>query len=525
RSGQVDTVVSLLFLVVSPSDSAQVIKQTGEAEAEATLRCTDVKRRHGQRSIDRNYDNRRLQPTRREVLRGQSTAGRSLHAAHTGNSHRQSLLKMSISALQPLGVMEGASFLEFVRALNPDVQVPTKEEIRSELFTVYQSKEKELRSSLASADDVVLTCELWSSRPEDPYLTVYCHLVDRHGNHKSNMLQTISLSGDKSATNIKKQLSAVMEAWGVKEKVHCVVRAGMPQMKDVKVEWTDMPCFAETLDEVCKDLKRNNELASVLTKCQNIIRFFKNNSEAERNLREIQQQLNVEPKELGLSEQYRAMVVVLNDKDKTDFILNEEDKKKLNNLISALKPLKEATSAMKSGFQTISGVLPLLMSLMDKLKEKGRNNDVAQMILAIFAKKFGDVNNHQLASSTFLDPRYRDRLTETNKKQALEKIMKELAAGRTCSSPQKSKFKALLDKYMASEESDEGSNPLAWWRITGKAHFGELSQLALKKLGVVSTAVPFERAFSKAGDQFHSFRGCIEPEDLNVVLFLNSNWT
>ncbi|GAA6226269.1 uncharacterized protein LOC108891761 [Lates japonicus] len=104
----------------------------------------------------------------------------------------------------------------------------------------------------------------------------------------------------------------------------------------------------------------------------------------------------------------------------------------------------------------------------------------------------------------------------------MEKIVKELSAGRPGSS---AKFKELLERYVAYTPNDEKSNPFSWWRHTGKENFGELSKLALKKLGVVSTAVPLERAFSEAGDRFCNLRNSIEPENLNMILFLNSNWS
>ncbi|XP_071328983.1 E3 SUMO-protein ligase ZBED1-like [Trachinotus anak] len=480
------------------------------------------------RAPRRSYRGKSLQPPRRD----QNRRSRAF----------ESLLKMIVSNLQPLEITTGAQFVDFVRALNSTVEIPSKAEIRPQLLSVYRKMEEELRRSLSSADNVVLTCELWSSRPEDSYLTVGCHFVDRYGNLKSHMLKTTCLFGDKSPANIQKQLSAVMEAWGVKEKVHSVVRAGMPQMKNVKVKWTDMPCFADTLDEVFQDLKRNDELSHILRKCQNIVRFFKDDSEAEEKLREIQHKLNGPQDELvmysgdqwsawldmlqHLHQQYQAIVMVLDEKDKADLILKTEDKDKLKNIISALEPLKEATAKMKSqGFETISVMLPLLTTLMNKLEEKGRNNDVAQMLLLKCRKEFGDVNNHQLALSTFLDPRYKNWLTNKNKEQAMDKIMKELTAGQICSPAQTSKWKDLLDRYMAYDPNSEKSNPLAWWRNTGKTHFSELSQLAVKKLGVVSTAVPLERAFSRAGDQFCSLRSSIEPENLNMILFLNSNWS
>ncbi|KAF3690541.1 Zinc finger BED domain-containing protein 1 [Channa argus] len=445
---------------------------------------------------------------------------------------------MIVSNLQPLEITEDPNFLGFINALHTTFQIPTKSEMRSLLMTVYKEKEKELQNTLASVDDVTLTCELWSSRPEDSYLTASAHFVDNLGNLRSYTLQTTCLFGDESAANIQNQLTAIMEVWGIKEKVHTVVRAGMPQMKRVKVKWRDMPCFADTLNMIFKDLMGNDELSNVLRKCQDIIRFFKYNSDAERKLREIQQQLGMKQEELilcsgdqwftwlhmleQLHRQYWTMMMVIDEQGKTDLNLNENDKRKLDNIISALKPLREATSMMKGkGFETISVILPLLMKVMAKLKGEEKQNDVARALLSKCKKKFGDINNHQLAPMTFLDPRYKNQLGEQNKKQAIEKITKELTAGQVFSA---AKVKAVLKRYLAKEPNAKDSNPLAWWRFTGKEQFGDLSKLALKKLGVVSTALPLERASVSTGERFSNFRSSIEPEILHMTLFLHNNW-
>lgn len=447
---------------------------------------------------------------------------------------------MIVSTLQPLEIAEDIDFLDFAKTLKPSLQIPRKSVIRSQLLGIYNEKEEELRSILESVDDIVLTCELWSSRAEDSYLTVGCHFVDIHGNLKSYMLRITSLFGDESGANIQNQLSAVMEAWGVKAKVHSVVRAGMPQLKTVPTKWTHVPCFADTLNVVFKCLISGNELSNVLQKCQNIVRFFKYDSEAERKLRDFQNLLKMKQNELilysgdrwlpwldmleRLIQQYAAMAMVFAKKGKTDLILSEDDQQKINNIISALKPLRNATSTMKGeGFETISAMLPLLKRLVDNLREEKRKNDVARKLLSKCQDEFGDVHNHRLALNTFLDPRFKNQLGDENKKRAMNKIMKELTSGPAPSSA--AKLKDQLDRYMAYEPTAETSNPLSWWRHTGKRDFGELSKLALKKLGVVSTAVPLERAFSSAGDRFCSLRNAIDPENLNMMLFLKSNWS
>lgn len=452
-------------------------------------------------------------------------------------TNKRHLLKMIVSNLLPLELTQNSNFQDFINALKPSFRIPP--EMSSLLNSVYEEQKEELRQNLKSVDDLVLTCELWSSRPENSYLTVSCHFVDGFGNLKSYVLKTTSMLGHDSPASIQNELSAVMEAWGIKEKVHSVVRAGMPQMKGVKAKWLHMPCFADTLNVIFRGLMSNDEISNVLGKCHNIVRFFKYNSEAEQKLRHFQNQLGLRQDKLilhsgdqwlawlhmlqPLHDQYLVIVMVLNEKGKTDLSLNENEKKKLDNIISALEPLKKATSKMKTkGFETIAVMVPLLKELMDSLEKEKTNNDVAQKLLSQCRKEFGDINKTRLATITFLDPRFKNQLGEQNRKQAMEKITKELIEGRVLSP---AKIKDLLDRYMAYKPNPQGSNPLAWWRNTGKKNFGELGKLALKKLGVVSTVVPLERAFSGAGDQFSKLRSCIEPENLNMILFLNSNWS
>lgn len=454
---------------------------------------------------------------------------------------KRRLLKLIVLAPHSLETVERGAFQEFVKAFSPSVEIPTKSVIRSLLLSTYRERKEQLRCTLASAEDMVLTCESWSYRAEDSFLSMSCHFVDSHGNLRSYMLSTVCLFRDDSADNIMKQLCTVMKDWGVEEKVQSVVRAGLPQLKGVKTKWRDMPCFADTLNVIFKDLMREDELAGVMRKCQNMVRFFKFDLEAKEKLQEIQKKLNTKQKDLNMNcgdhwflwldvleqllEQNDTMGMVFVQKSKMDLILDEDETEKVRNIISALKPLRKATAMMKTqGFQSVSVMLPLLKTFMAELrKEEQKGNHVAKMLLMKSKKEFGNISKHGLAVFTFLDPRWKNDLGEENRALALSKIRQELTAHQpSCSAAE---LDDLLHRYMAYEPTSKRSNPFSWWRNTGKEKFGELSRLALKKLGVVSTAVPLERAFSEAGEKFCKQRNTIEPENLNMILFLHTNWS
>ncbi len=155
----------------------------------------------------------------KDALLFPSTAGVS--ANELLSAKRRNLLKMIVSTLQPLETTEDSYFKHFIQALNPEFQIPTKAVIHSEVLSIYNQKVQDLRGILASVDDIVLTCELWSSKAEDSYLTVGCHYIDPLGNLKSFMLKTTSLFGDESEANIGSQLAAVTEAWAERGTAGC----------------------------------------------------------------------------------------------------------------------------------------------------------------------------------------------------------------------------------------------------------------------------------------------------------------
>ncbi|CAJ1059561.1 zinc finger BED domain-containing protein 1 [Xyrichtys novacula] len=333
---------------------------------------------------------------------------------------------MIVSTPSALETVDNQSFRDFFTTLDPSLEIPTTSVIRSQLLKTYSEKKQALKSILSNADDMSLTCESWSYRAEDSFLTVSCHFVDNLGNLKSYMLSTVCLFGDESADNIKSHLKAIMEAWGVKEKVHSVVRASLPQLKRVPVNWMVMPCFADTLNVVFKALMSEEDLDGVFRKCQNIVKFFELDPEAEGKLRDIaEEELNLYCGDRwllwldmleGVMKQREAMVVVFAQKKKIDLILNEDETVKVQNIISALIPLKRATAMMKTeGFQSISVVLPVLMKLMEGPREEERKgNVVAKKLRSICKEEFGDISKHAMAVFTFLDPRYKDKLGEQN---------------------------------------------------------------------------------------------------------------
>ena len=196
----------------------------------------------------------------------------------------RSLLHLCVARLEPFDTVEA-----FGKVLMPKF---LSIELRGQLHNIYDATKTKVKQALDSAHEMVLTVELWSYRTDQPYLTVACHFVDRLGSHKSHTLETTRCVDDPTAVNIVQQLLSIADVWGIKEKIHTLVTAKLPNMKEAlaNTRWTYMPCFAHTLDLAIKEAMKDESVQVLLKKCREVVRFFKSGTEAEKKLREKQTQ-------------------------------------------------------------------------------------------------------------------------------------------------------------------------------------------------------------------------------------------
>ena len=66
-------------------------------------------------------------------------------------------------------------------------------------------------------------------------------------------------------------------------------------------------------------------------------------------------------------------------------------------------------------------------------------------------------------------------------------------------------------------------DPLLWWK-QNTYNYPLLSALAAQVLVGQATSVPAERAFSLAGNTVTAKRNRLDPENVNMLMFLNKNY-
>ena len=79
--------------------------------------------------------------------------------------------------------------------------------------------------------------------------------------------------------------------------------------------------------------------------------------------------------------------------------------------------------------------------------------------------------------------------------------------------------RAYLSDHMPSRES----SPLQWWKMNS-SQYNLLVTLVKRYLSVPATSTPSERIFSCAGLIANHLGSSLNPEHLNMLVFLNKNY-
>ncbi|XP_051524120.1 E3 SUMO-protein ligase ZBED1-like isoform X2 [Myxocyprinus asiaticus] len=445
------------------------------------------------------------------------------------------LLNMMVKDLQPLSTVKGALFQHLTRSLQPSLGIPLNASlIRAELQRLYRHKRMEVQNAVNNASNLVLSAELWSSNESLFYLTVSCHLISEKWELKSYVLDTAHLLAERTADNVVQQLLRTANEWNIIEKIQVVVTNvdGMKKVHKNGCRWVYIPCLAHTLDKVFREAIADSDWRPLLRKCQHIVAFIHQNNQASQTLQQnklIQstclQWLPTLYMLKNLLEQWPAIFKVFVHRRDDGLCLNENERRIVEDIVAVLNILKTVTEEIgRQGYSPISNIIPLVQKLQEKLRNLGMmGNRIAQKLSVKCDHHIGNIKKHLwFRVSTALDPRYKtsvlwDSGAEDVKTEIRKQIRREThTEHRRCDTESE---ELALRKYW--KITDTSVNPLEFWRT--KDEFEKLAMVARKYLTVVSTAIPMERVYQLEESQIVNRRNCLEVENVNMILFLNSN--
>ncbi len=85
------------------------------------------------------------------------------------------------------------------------------------------------------------------------------------------------------------------------------------------------------------------------------------------------------------------------------------------------------------------------------------------------------------------------------------------------------RVKLEIDRYKSETPCSFGGDPLNWWRDR-VGSYPLLSAVAAKYLMIPATSVPSERVFSCAGNVVTKKRSALNPDNVNMLIFLDMNY-
>ncbi|XP_050980919.1 uncharacterized protein LOC127174502 [Labeo rohita] len=463
-----------------------------------------------------------------------------------GNQRNPSL-DMIISDLHPHTIVEEPGFLHFYTAMSKRFPYPPKPAvILLKLQQLFIKTTQNVQKCLERVDNVALSSEVWSTTANKTYMTTTCHLIDNTWTRRSYVLETTPLPEEYKPSYFVGQLLKIADKWGIGSKIKVLVTNEDGMKRDIKkAGWDLIPCFANTLDLVFKEmLEASSDWKELVQRCCKIAEYF-SNVEAQGHLKRAQKTLRLPEHNLTESkgdkwlstlnmlerilEQQEAIRHVLLEFN-VDLLLSEHENKNIRKTASSLQAFKDVISTAKR-FHSLSNIIPQVEALRKKLKELQHSgnefaNELAKHLNHHFSKA---KENDWLTLSTALDLRYRDVVlsekgTSTRIKKTIIAEMKHLDEdnkGRNFRQPDN--LDKALSRYVDKNMLQSNWDPLAFWKFP-KDEDWHLSEVARKYLAVVSTAVPADIAFdTEKARLVASRRSSLDPEHLNMMLFLNGN--
>ncbi|RXN19656.1 zinc finger BED domain-containing 1-like protein [Labeo rohita] len=348
----------------------------------------------------------------------------------------ESVVHYICKGLCPYSVVENTGFRFMINTLDPRYVIPTRSYMTDKAVPrIYDKVKDDVKSALSSAPQVALTCDGWTSRATEAFVTITCHYVDEEWELMSHVLQTRAMHETHTGSNIAELLKAALEEWDLVSKDPAIVTDNAANMS-VAAELAGMlhfRCFAHTLNLASQRALKLPAVARLLGRVRQISTFFKRSITASHVLRQKQKLLELPEHELitdvvtrwnsahdmleRFLEQQPAVSASLlsNELRKTEkevCTLCESDITSAEEIVDAMKPMKIATLVMsKESSPTLSVVAPLHAQLIQDFQESRADSEIVKEIKAAIcqdlSKRYMDQQKETMYVCSALNPRFK----------------------------------------------------------------------------------------------------------------------
>lgn len=192
-----------------------------------------------------------------------------------------------IKDLQPFSIVEDDGFREFVKALNPDYQLPSRHSISNTLLPVlYETCVAQMKEKISEGSKFCITTDCWTSRSTVSFIAITAHFVNSKFDMCSILLECCPMTESHTAKNLSAVLMRVTEEWGITSKILLAVSDNASNIKNAiqnELKWRHLGCFAHTLNLIVKNALSNEQVCITLQKVKQIVAHFRKSVAANEN--------------------------------------------------------------------------------------------------------------------------------------------------------------------------------------------------------------------------------------------------
>uniref|UniRef100_A0A8C5NDS7 HAT C-terminal dimerisation domain-containing protein n=1 Tax=Gouania willdenowi TaxID=441366 RepID=A0A8C5NDS7_GOUWI len=463
--------------------------------------------------------------------------------------------------LQPYSVVENFSYDIPRRKYFTEKKIPA----------LYEETKAGVMNALESAERVGLTCDSWTSRATQSYITITAHFIKPH-----------------TGVHIAEVLQKAVDEWKIDTKQPVVITDNASNMT-VAMELTSyqhVRCFAHVLKLASQHALKVNTVARLLDKIRRISNYFHRSTIGAQALKRNQSLLGLTPHKLitdmsvRWNSAYEMVSRFLKQQPAICAVLlkNVIDISNAEEIVEALKPMLVATNIMcEEKSPTISITAPLQAQLLSDTVITSEDSPLGAIHQDLLKRCTFLEEKDLLHISSDLDPRFKslrfmspEEVQDTYAKllskaveckegaqvlgQQLQEDSEEMPhtngdkdkadcelvaqnakkrksarvdlLGQTFKNDSSASFQSESTRALAEREikqyQDAASLPLTedlllWWK--SQAHVDPL----LSKRAQMYLCIPGTSVAATVGDNINDKRCVLTPEHANQLLFLKKN--
>lgn len=189
----------------------------------------------------------------------------------------ESMVHFICKDLRPYSMVDNIGFRWMLHCLEPRYKIPQRGYmVDTAVPRMYEEVKKVVKTSLSAAQRVALTCDGWTSRATQSYVTITSHYISDDWEMVTHILQTRVMHESHTGSNVADLLKRAMDEWGIQDKEPAIVTDNAKNMTSAAelVGMLHFKCFSHTLNLASQRPLKLPAVQRLLGRVRRFINFF-----------------------------------------------------------------------------------------------------------------------------------------------------------------------------------------------------------------------------------------------------------